>query len=205
MHELRTTAAGVATSSRENGQRAGRGCPERADARRSLVTGGPQHGGGMANPAESRAPIPAPRDTTANVGSVRQIGGRDHQDEGEPCRQDRVASMGGLPSADAPTVRAEVPTSAGLPVSTGAVMELLEAQDFRCAMTGRQLTPQTAALDHIVPIRCGGEHVIENTQVLEKAVNRAKGSLTSAEFIGMCREVVDWTGRSHGGAGRDEP
>jgi hypothetical protein len=75
-------------------------------------------------------------------------------------------------------------------------MELLEAQNFRCAMTGRALTPRTAALDLIVPIRCGGEHVIENTQILDKAVNRAKGSLTSAEFITLCREVVTWTGRS---------
>jgi hypothetical protein len=41
-----------------------------------------------------------------------------------------------------------------------------------------------------VSIRCGGEHVIENTQVLHKDVNRAKGSLTSDEFIGLCREVA---------------
>ncbi len=84
-------------------------------------------------------------------------------------------------------------------------MELLEAQDFRCAMSGRALTPQTAALDHIVPIRCGGEHVIENTQILDKAVNRAKGSLTSAEFIGLCREVVDWARRPARGSEEPKP
>jgi 5-methylcytosine-specific restriction endonuclease McrA len=48
-----------------------------------------------------------------------------------------------------------------------------------------------AALDHIVPVRCGGELVIENTQVLHKDVNRAKGSLTNDQFIQLCREVVE--------------
>ena len=71
-------------------------------------------------------------------------------------------------------------------------MCLLEHQHYRCALTGRWLTPQTAALDHIMPMRRGGEHVIENTQVLHKDVNRAKGSLTSEEFLAMCREVVCW-------------
>jgi CRISPR/Cas system Type II protein with McrA/HNH and RuvC-like nuclease domain len=78
------------------------------------------------------------------------------------------------------------------PVSTDTVLCLLEHQHYRCALTGRRLTSHTAALDHIVPMRRGGKHAIENTQVLHKDVNRAKGSLTSEEFLGMCREVVRW-------------
>jgi len=77
------------------------------------------------------------------------------------------------------------------PVSTDNVLKLLDRQQYRCALTDRELTPETAALDHIIPIRCDGEHVIENTQVLHKDVNRAKGSLTNEEFIKMCHEVVD--------------
>ncbi|MEX0718369.1 MAG: HNH endonuclease signature motif containing protein [Planctomycetaceae bacterium] len=76
------------------------------------------------------------------------------------------------------------------PVSTENVLRLLDYQRHRCALTGRGLTPETSSLDHIVPIRCGGEHVIENTQVLHGDVNRAKGSLTNAEFIQLCREVA---------------
>jgi len=78
------------------------------------------------------------------------------------------------------------------PVSTENVLRLLDHQGHRCALTGRRLTSHTAALDHIVPIRRGGEHAIENTQVLHKDVNRAKGALTSEEFLAMCREVVRW-------------
>ena len=77
------------------------------------------------------------------------------------------------------------------PVSTENVLRLLESQQYRCALTGRDLTPETAALDHIVPIRCDGQHAIENTPVLHEDVNRAKGSLTNEELIQMCHEVID--------------
>ena len=82
------------------------------------------------------------------------------------------------------------------PVSIENVLRLLDHQQHRCGLTGRRLTPETAALDHVVPIRFGGEHTIENAQVLHKDVNRAKGSLTSEEFIGMCREVARWSDAS---------
>lgn len=78
-------------------------------------------------------------------------------------------------------------------ISVENVLRLLEAQQYRCALTGRSLEPDSASLDHIVPVRFGGEHVIENTQVLHKDVNRAKGSLTSEQFVGMCREIVRWS------------
>jgi hypothetical protein len=83
-------------------------------------------------------------------------------------------------------------------VCTGNVLKLLEYQGYRCALTGRRLTPQDTALDHIVPIRRGGEHLIENTQVLHKEVNRAKGSQSNDEFLAMCLEVVDWSGAACG-------
>jgi len=96
--------------------------------------------------------------------------------------------------AEAELVSPSIPAG---PVSTDSVLRLLAHQQYRCALTGRVLTPQSAALDHIVPIRFGGEHVIENTQVLHKDVNRAKGSLTSDEFIGLCREVAQWSARAN--------
>lgn len=83
----------------------------------------------------------------------------------------------------------ETPRPSGR-ITTSSVLRLVEFQRYRCAMTGRSLTPETASLDHIVPVRLGGEHVIENVQVLHKEVNRAKATMTSEEFIRLCREVV---------------
>ncbi|MBL9147407.1 MAG: hypothetical protein JNM94_01805 [Phycisphaerae bacterium] len=71
---------------------------------------------------------------------------------------------------------------------------MLDRQQFRCALSGRSLTPETAALDHVVPVGLGGEHVLENVEVLHKDVNRAKGSMPRDEFIGLCAEVVRWSG-----------
>ena len=76
------------------------------------------------------------------------------------------------------------------PVNVTNVLRLLEHQGYRCALTDRRLTPEVASLDHIVPVRNGGEHRIENSQVLHKEVNRAKSTMSNEEFIRMCREVV---------------
>lgn len=80
-------------------------------------------------------------------------------------------------------------------VTQANVLRLLEWQRFRCALTGRSLMPDTASLDHIVPVRCGGDHLIENVQVLHKEVNRAKTTMTNEEFVNLCREVVAHVGR----------
>jgi 5-methylcytosine-specific restriction endonuclease McrA len=80
-------------------------------------------------------------------------------------------------------------------VTAASVLRLLECQHYCCALTGRPLTPDTASLDHIVPVCCGGQHVIENTQVLHRDVNRAKTTMTNGKFISLCREVVAHVGR----------
>jgi 5-methylcytosine-specific restriction endonuclease McrA len=159
-----------------------------------MVTGGTQHGTGLANSPQptvcqtESSVVPSP-----DMDRLGLIGARDYRQEGEPGQQHRMASMGQCKGDSATTVRSEERADlVSMPVSTANVLTLLERQRFRCALTGRLLTPQTAALDHIVPIRCGGGHVIENTQVLHKDVNRAKGSLTNEEFIALCREVARW-------------
>lgn len=99
-----------------------------------------------------------------------------------------------VPDAAQPIVRRRrsrrrPPSIADGSVNPQAILQLLEHQSYRCALTGRALTPETASLDHIVPVCRGGDHRIENTQVLERSVNRAKGTLTNDEFIALCGEV----------------
>jgi len=77
-------------------------------------------------------------------------------------------------------------------ISFGSVQRLLRRQQYRCALSGRELTPATAALDHIVAISRGGEHSIENAQVLHRDVNRAKNVLGNEEFVALCRDVAAW-------------
>lgn len=84
----------------------------------------------------------------------------------------------------------------GVGVTLQEVLRLLEVQEFKCALTGRELTPETATLDHVIPIQNGGEHKITNAQILHKDVNRAKNTMTNEEFVAMCREVVVCSDRS---------
>jgi len=70
------------------------------------------------------------------------------------------------------------------------LMRLVESQQYRCGLSGIELTPETAALDHIVPLASGGSHAIDNLQWLNCEVNRMKGSLSSEVFIDICRRVT---------------
>ncbi len=81
-------------------------------------------------------------------------------------------------------------TSSRHRITKQEVIDLLESQAYRCALTGWELTPHTASLDHQIPVSRGGEHCIQNAQALHEDVNRAKGSLTNEEFVVLCRAVV---------------
>lgn len=70
------------------------------------------------------------------------------------------------------------------------LMKLVESQQYRCALSGIELTPETAALDHITPVAIGGEHAIANLQWLNCEVNRMKGMLSVEVFIDICRRVT---------------
>jgi 5-methylcytosine-specific restriction endonuclease McrA len=67
---------------------------------------------------------------------------------------------------------------------------LVESQGYCCALTGWELKPATASLDHILPVSRGGGHSVENLQVLDYRVNKAKGTMTTAEFVSMCHAVA---------------
>jgi 5-methylcytosine-specific restriction endonuclease McrA len=75
-------------------------------------------------------------------------------------------------------------------VTSKAILDLLRRQSFRCAMTGRMLTPDVASIDHIIPVSKGGEHRLSNVQVLHADVNAAKQTMSVEDFISLCREVV---------------
>ncbi len=180
----------------------GNGSAKRPLAGGTLVASGSQHGAGLEDSLEP-SPVRGKRDGAAtDLDDVCSPGDGDRQHTGQSRAAERMAPVGNASRQERRQVRSEgqanMVTPRG-PVSTDNVLLLLESQRYRCALTGRDLTPETAALDHILPLRCSGEHVSENTQVLHRGVNRAKGSLTNVEFIGLCGEVVAHS--TAGGAG----
>jgi len=75
-------------------------------------------------------------------------------------------------------------------LGTKDLREMLERQGHKCALTGRPLTPENCAMDHIVPLSRGGTHTKDNAQLVAAEVNKAKGTMLEQEFIQLCREVV---------------
>ncbi len=90
----------------------------------------------------------------------------------------------------------EVAPPQGRAITKRDVLDLLETQTYCCALTGWELTPHTASLDHRLPVSRGGQHTVANAQVLHEDVNRAKGTLTNEEFIELCRAVVQHADRT---------
>lgn len=88
-------------------------------------------------------------------------------------------------------------------ITTKQIRELLDRQQYRCALTGWELTPQTASLDHATPLGKGGDHSVSNAQIVDHRVNAAKGTMTNDEFIAMCAAVAGAHGRRT--AGYDVP
>ena len=69
----------------------------------------------------------------------------------------------------------------------------LEEQEFRCVYSGQELTPDSCSLDHITPLSKGGLHVIDNIQFVCPMINRMKNTMSSEEFIAICRMVARYS------------
>jgi 5-methylcytosine-specific restriction endonuclease McrA len=75
------------------------------------------------------------------------------------------------------------------------IRRLIEIQDFRCAMTGIELKPEDANLDHIIPVAAGGDHSMGNVQIVHRVINQMKSTLRKDAFIEWCRRVVAYADR----------
>jgi len=84
--------------------------------------------------------------------------------------------------------------SDGLDVVTGSQLAALyHRQRGRCALSGRRLTRENMQIDHVVPLAGGGWRGLENVRWVCKEANTAKWTLSDAEFIALCRDVVGFT------------
>jgi 5-methylcytosine-specific restriction endonuclease McrA len=127
-------------------------------------------------------------------GSDRNEGNAEFKETISAAGSDDLAVLGRANPPTNRTIHPQTQSAGERPsgaINPSNVLRLLEWQEYRCALTGRLLSPDSASLDHIIPVRDGGGHTLENVQVLHKEVNRAKSTLTHDQFIQMCREVVD--------------
>ncbi len=74
-------------------------------------------------------------------------------------------------------------------IKLGELRALLHRQQYKCALSGTELTPTNIALDHIVPVAMGGAFSIDNCQLVTKEINRAKHTMSQDDFLQMCNNV----------------
>jgi len=75
-------------------------------------------------------------------------------------------------------------------VTARQLEQKLQDQKFKCELTGTDMTPALSSLDHIDPKAMGGEDDINNLQIVLPCVNKAKGTMSQAQFVSMCHAVA---------------
>ena len=82
----------------------------------------------------------------------------------------------------------------GKAITGTTLFELAKSNGFRCALSGAELKPDDASLDHIIPLSKGGAHDMQNVAVIHGAVNRMKGEMKRDEFVRWCKLIARWNG-----------
>lgn len=81
-------------------------------------------------------------------------------------------------------------------ISRKNLLRLIDLQEFQCALTGVELTPDDATVDHRVALKNGGAHNMSNLQAVHEAVNVMKGTMDEDEFVYWCCRVADHSRRN---------
>lgn len=76
--------------------------------------------------------------------------------------------------------------------------ELLEEQEYRCPLTGRELTPGNTTAEHIVPLRQRGEHCRANIYLVVKTVAKIKRYVAEEELVQLAADIIRTKGAHYG-------
>ncbi len=83
-------------------------------------------------------------------------------------------------------------------MSTQDFRTLLETeQDFRCALTGFELTPETVTIAHRTPLKKGGKHIRSNVYLVHESVAKLVRDHSADEVLAICRAVISYTAKEN--------
>lgn len=63
-------------------------------------------------------------------------------------------------------------------------------QKLCCPISGEKLTTKNISIDHIIPLSKGGTNTLDNLRLVTRAVNIAKHTMSDAEFLSFCQNIV---------------
>ncbi|EQA44739.1 hypothetical protein LEP1GSC050_4139 [Leptospira broomii serovar Hurstbridge str. 5399] len=76
--------------------------------------------------------------------------------------------------------------------------KLLELQNWKCYLTGRNLEPENTNAEHIIPLRKGGEHKFINICFVVEPLAKLKRFYTEEEIINLAADIIKFKGLKHG-------
>ena len=70
------------------------------------------------------------------------------------------------------------------------IYEKLKQNQFKCALSGIELSPDNFCIDHVKPLADGGTNHVDNLQCVHPVVNKMKGTMSNQQFVDMCKKVA---------------
>lgn len=80
-------------------------------------------------------------------------------------------------------------------LTTKEAVEVLEAQSYKCYLTGAALDLSSGRkyhFDHKIPVSKGGSSTKENLGICTREANQAKSDMSIDEFMALCRNVIEY-------------
>jgi len=75
---------------------------------------------------------------------------------------------------------------------------LLEKQEYKCKYSNRELTPQNTHAVHIIPLRQGGKHRLENIVLIDRDIYYMKKQLSPEQLLSLAIDIINTMGRDNG-------
>jgi hypothetical protein len=72
------------------------------------------------------------------------------------------------------------------------LFHLAKKQKLRCAISGIKLTNSNLSVDHIIPYSQGGQHTLENIQLVDLTINKMKLTNTLNDFLILIKTILDY-------------
>ncbi len=76
--------------------------------------------------------------------------------------------------------------------------DLLESQEKKCGLTGRELTPENTFAEHILPLGKGGSHSKNNIILVIDMLSKLKRYYTTEEIIDIAYDILAYNGKKYG-------
>ncbi|WP_061230770.1 HNH endonuclease [Leptospira weilii] len=75
---------------------------------------------------------------------------------------------------------------------------ILNQQEKKCMLSGRELTPENTNAEHIIPLRRGGKHEQTNICLVVEELSKLKRYYNEEEIVQLAVDIINFKGKDYG-------